>query len=177
MNNELLQKFIDNIRRCNCDKIHMVPPAFMHAIVGMGDEMGELMEILKRALYYGDKIDNAHLIEEYGDVLFYVMLDCMRIAEDWNLDSEMVFETVLVRNISKLKERYPEGFSEAKATESGRDREAEWEAMGKSSPQRDDSKTPKQSTSLGELESLNHHPSTDRPQRAHPRDPGAKPHV
>ena len=132
MDNNLLHRFLDNIRRCNCDKIHMVPSAFMHAIIGMGDEMGELMEILKRALYYGDKIDDDHLIEEYGDIMFYIMLDCMRISEgDTILTPIGIFEQILNNNIHKLKQRYPQGFSEEKATESGRNLDAEKATMKK----------------------------------------------
>jgi len=130
MNNTLLKDFCDNIERCNCDKIHMVPPKFLHAVIGMSDEIGEIMEILKRALYYGDKIDNMHLLEEYGDLMFYIMLDCMRIQQEWDtVDLFQVFDMVFLKNIEKLKIRYPEGFSEAKATECGRDREAERQAM------------------------------------------------
>ncbi len=131
MVNEHIQEFIKNIERCNCDKIHMVPPAFMHAVIGMTDEMGELSEILKRALYYGDRIDNDHILEELGDMMFYIMLECMRQAAVRGMLVSEVFQRVLDGNVSKLKKRFPEGFSEAKATESGRDREAERQAMNK----------------------------------------------
>jgi len=137
MNNELLAEFCANIKHCNSDKINMVPAPFMHAVIGMADEMGEIMEVLKRALYYGDKIDNDNLIEEYGDILFYIMLDCMRIADEFNPEHDddctvdQVFWSIFKKNIAKLKARYPDGFSEAKATESGRDREAERQAMRK----------------------------------------------
>ncbi len=133
MDNQLLTEFIENIKRCNCDKIHMVPPKFMHAAIGMADEIGEIIEVLKRALYYGDKIDNSHLMEEYGDMMFYIMLDCTRISEEMGGTDDDggigVLHEIFKRNIAKLKSRYPEGFSEAKATESGRDREAERDAM------------------------------------------------
>ncbi len=129
MNNELLAKFCANIKRCNCDKIHMVPPAFMHAVIGIGDEVGELTEILKRALYYGDKIDNDHLLEEYGDLMYYIMLDCMRIADVEKVQADQVFSAVFYKNIAKLEARYKKGFTEGEATESGRDREAERDAM------------------------------------------------
>ncbi len=131
MDNKLLTEFCENIKRCNCDKIHMVPPAFMHAAIGISDETGEIMEILKRALYYGDKIDNSHLMEEYGDIMFYIMLDCMRIGQEGKVSVDMVFDRIFRGNINKLRVRYPSGFSEAKATKSGRDREAERDAMNK----------------------------------------------
>ena len=130
MGNKLLHDFCDNIKRCNCDKIHMVPPAFMHSAIGIADECGEITEILKRALYYGDPIDDEHLIEEYGDLMFYIMLDCMRIGESIG-GGIVIFESALHRNIVKLKKRYKEGFTEAEATESGRDHAAEQEAMSR----------------------------------------------
>lgn len=119
------------IDRCNCDKIYMVDPAFMHVVIGMQDEMGELSEILKRALYYGDPIDDDHVMEEHGDMMFYILRDCMRMAKKRGLNTAIVFQEILDRVVAKLCERYKKGFTEAEATESGRDRAAEQEAMSR----------------------------------------------
>lgn len=155
MNNIQIEEFIKNIKRVNCDKVHLPSPAFMHAVIGIADEAGELMEILKRAMYYGDAIDDDHVIEEHGDLMFYIIRDCMRIAEKRGVNTQCIFQAVLDRNDAKLKARYPDGFSEGKATESGRDRVAERKAM-----------------------TLPSHPvSRAKPQRDHPKDPSLKPTV
>ena len=120
---------LKTIGACNCDKIHMVPPKFLHAVIGMGDEIGELMEILKRALYYGDFVSDDHVLEEYGDILYYIILDCIRIARNKHMSVEGAFTLIFEMNKAKLKSRYPEGFAEGKATETGRDLDAERVAM------------------------------------------------
>ena len=124
-----IHRFMANIEKCNCDKIHMVSPAFMHAVIGIQDEAGELAEQLKRALYYGDPISTEHILEEYGDMMFYILLDIRRIARKQSRSVEEVFQEVLDRNVAKLEQRYKERFTEDEATESGRDRLAEQVAM------------------------------------------------
>jgi len=125
----LVSSMLTTIKRVNCDKVHEVPEKFKHAIVGLNDEMGELNEVLKRALYYGDPIDDDNVLEEYGDMMYYIILDCMRIAQNKKMSEEQVFATIFSINSAKLKVRYPEHFSEAQATESGRNLDAEKKAM------------------------------------------------
>ena len=124
-----ISNFMANIERCNCDKIHMVAPPFMHAVIGIADESGELIEMLKRALYYGDPISTEHILEEYGDLLFFILLDCRRIAKNREMSVEEVFQEVLNRNIAKLEQRYKKRFTEKEATETSRNRARERKAM------------------------------------------------
>jgi len=125
----LVSSMLTTIKRVNCDKVHEVPEKFKHAIVGLNDEMGELNEVLKRAMYYGDPIDDDNILEEYGDMMYYIILDCMRIAKNKKMSEEQVFATIFSMNSAKLKARYPDGFKESKATQTGRDLEAEKKAM------------------------------------------------
>jgi NTP pyrophosphatase (non-canonical NTP hydrolase) len=69
----------------------------------MCTETGEIQDILKKSLIRGVPVDDQHLKEELGDVLWYmaVLLD--------EIDSS--FEEVMQQNIDKLKKRYPDGFS------------------------------------------------------------------
>ena len=73
-----------------------------NALLGLSGEVGELCDHYKKYMYQGHDIDYNHMIEEAGDVLWY-------LAELANgLDISM--EDIAIRNIEKLARRYPNGF-------------------------------------------------------------------
>lgn len=75
----------------------------INGVMGLCGEAGECIDIVKRHLAQGHELDREALIKELGDVAWY-------LAETaFALDVEL--EEVLMRNIEKLKKRYPEGFS------------------------------------------------------------------
>jgi NTP pyrophosphatase (non-canonical NTP hydrolase) len=93
-----------------------------HSVMGIANESGELMEILKKYLFYGTLADRTHLIEEYGDLLWYIAL---------GLDSLGISITeTMEKNVAKLKARYPSGKFDAKDAVN-RDLEAEKSALEK----------------------------------------------
>ena len=95
---------------------------FMHMAAGIAGEAGEVLDIVKKTFAYGKPLDTGHLVEEIGDILWYVngILSL--------LDTEM--DEVLERNIAKLEARYPDlRFDAGKAI--NRDKVAETEAMQK----------------------------------------------
>lgn len=81
----------------------------MHAAMGMCTEAGEFQDVLKKRLAYGKNVDFVNLMEECGDLLWYVALA---------LDAAgYSMSTCMERNIDKLKVRYPQLFtSEAALT-------------------------------------------------------------
>lgn len=72
--------------------------------LGISGEAGEVADMIKKYLYHGHKMDYSKLIKELGDVLWY-------IAELADV-AGYTLEDVARCNIEKLKERYPDGFSE-----------------------------------------------------------------
>jgi NTP pyrophosphatase (non-canonical NTP hydrolase) len=82
--------------------------ALLHGAIGMATEVGELQDAVKRALFYGRELDTANVLEECGDVLWYlaVALD----AVGYTLGEAMG------ANLRKLRARYPERFTEERAT-------------------------------------------------------------
>jgi NTP pyrophosphatase (non-canonical NTP hydrolase) len=93
-----------------------------HSVMGVANESGELMEILKKHVFYGTETDRTHLIEEYGDPLWYIAL---------GLDSLGISITeTMEKNVAKLKARYPSGKFDAKDAVN-RDIEAEKSALEK----------------------------------------------
>lgn len=73
------------------------------AIVGIADELGEVAGPIKKYLWHGHSLDKTKMIDEIGDVCWYIGLLCYAL----NIDLEIVLE----HNIDKLRRRYPDGFS------------------------------------------------------------------
>lgn len=79
----------------------------INGVMGLCGESGETIDIVKKHLAQGHELDKDKIIDELGDVAWY-------IAETaYSLDTDL--ETVLSRNIDKLKKRYPQGFDEDKS--------------------------------------------------------------
>jgi NTP pyrophosphatase (non-canonical NTP hydrolase) len=76
----------------------------IHYLLGVGTEAGELQDALKKLVIYGKPIDRVNLIEEIGDVLWYLSRTLSL------LDSS--FEEAMSRNNAKLKARYGDKFTE-----------------------------------------------------------------
>lgn len=72
-----------------------------HMEIGVTGEVGELADAIKKYTIYGQDIDLENVIEELGDIEFY--LEGVRNA----LNIERA--TTLASNIQKLKKRYSSG--------------------------------------------------------------------
>lgn len=91
-----------------------------HMALGITGEAGEVADIIKKHYAYGKPLDTLHLVEEVGDIMFYLngLLDLL--GSSW--------DEVLEVNIKKLEARYPDlKFNADHAI--NRDVDAECEAM------------------------------------------------
>lgn len=79
-----------------------VSPRLEHAVWGMVTEAGELGDAIKRAKVYGADLDVTNLIEEVGDLFWYLAL----FADEL----DVTFEEIWDKNVRKLQARFPEGF-------------------------------------------------------------------
>jgi len=73
----------------------------IHMAVGVSGEAGELLDAIKKYTIYQKSLDIDNLIEELGDLEFYME----RIRQLLNIHRE----TTLKENIKKLSKRYSEG--------------------------------------------------------------------
>lgn len=73
-------------------------------VMGLNGEAGEVVDLLKKFVFHGHNFVKEDLVKELGDVLWYVALICDSLG--------ITMEEVMEKNINKLKERYPEGFTE-----------------------------------------------------------------
>lgn len=74
----------------------------INGCLGLAGEVGEFLDMVKKWIFHKKPLDRDHLQKELGDVMWYVALICH--AMGWDLD------VILVKNVAKLKDRYPEGF-------------------------------------------------------------------
>jgi NTP pyrophosphatase (non-canonical NTP hydrolase) len=88
-------------------------PEHRLAIAGLGlaGESGEVADLIKKALGHGHPLDATAIIEELGDVLWYISEICSV------LDTQL--HSVAMRNIVKLKKRYPRGFDSQQSINRG----------------------------------------------------------
>jgi NTP pyrophosphatase (non-canonical NTP hydrolase) len=91
----------------------------LHVAMGLCTEAGEFLDVLKKHIFYGREIDTVNLVEELGDTSWYQRVGCDAL--------EISFTEMLLRNVRKLRSRFPEKFTEQAAKE--RDLEAERVAL------------------------------------------------
>ena len=91
----------------NYHKSKRLSPRIEHAVFGLVTEAGELLDKLKRVRFYNTEIDRVNLAEEIGDIMWYLAIFCDELG--------VSFEEVWVKNIKKLKARYPKAYAKEKA--------------------------------------------------------------
>ena len=82
-------------------------PMILNGVLGLNGESGECADIVKKHLFQGHELDEKHLAEELGDVLWYVAVTAFSIGYDLDEIAQM--------NVSKLLKRYPDGFDKARS--------------------------------------------------------------
>ena len=75
----------------------------LHAAIGMCTEVGELQDAIKKHLIYDRPLDRVNVVEELGDVLWYLVLaaDACGVS----------LEDVMRVNAAKLARRYGDKFT------------------------------------------------------------------
>lgn len=100
-----------------CASLETNKDDIVHMLFGMTTEVGELIDIFKKALAYGKVIDWIHVDEELGDLMFYIASFCR--INNINLSN------IINKNVAKLEERYPEKFTEYHANNRNLEKERE----------------------------------------------------
>ena len=72
--------------------------------LGLAGEAGEFANLVKKMTAHGHEFDPEALMDELGDVLWY-------LAEAATA-SGLSLETIATQNVEKLIKRYPDGFNE-----------------------------------------------------------------
>ena len=74
----------------------------INSVMGLCGESGEAIDIVKKWLAQGHRLDKAHLVKELGDIAWYLAEAATAL--------DVSLEEVLQGNLDKLKSRYPNGF-------------------------------------------------------------------
>jgi NTP pyrophosphatase (non-canonical NTP hydrolase) len=78
-----------------------------HALLGICTETGEAQDALKKALIYGRRLDKVNLLEEAGDILWYIAL----MLDSCGYTMSQAMEV----NIAKLEKRFAGKFTQEAA--------------------------------------------------------------
>lgn len=79
----------------------------LNGVMGLNGEAGECIDIMKKHIFQGHELNREHMIEELGDVAWYLAVCCEGLG--------VTLEQVMRGNIEKLMKRYPEGFDKARS--------------------------------------------------------------
>jgi NTP pyrophosphatase (non-canonical NTP hydrolase) len=79
----------------------------LHAAMGASTEAGELLDAVKKHVFYGKPLDETNLFEEVGDIFWYLAI----LADELGFD----FESAMQKNLAKLQSRYGAAFSSERA--------------------------------------------------------------
>lgn len=101
------KQFIQEAIRTESPNFFQPNTRILHAAIGCVTESGELLDALKKQMFYGRELDLTNVKEECGDLLWYLAIMFDELGTD--------FETESNRVINKLKARFPEKFTEDKA--------------------------------------------------------------
>jgi NTP pyrophosphatase (non-canonical NTP hydrolase) len=101
---ETYATFVEQYSKSGEDIIQGLDPRsahLLHMAIGLASEAGELLDAIKKHAIYGKPLDLGNVIEELGDVEFYVtgiINGCWLRRDD-----------IIQANMEKLKKRYPRG--------------------------------------------------------------------
>jgi len=88
----------------------------MHMTFGICGEAGELLDAVKKCIIYNQPLDTANVIEELGDIEFYIqgLLQILNLTRD----------EVLKQNLAKLSKRYEKLIYSDQAAQERKDKNA-----------------------------------------------------
>jgi NTP pyrophosphatase (non-canonical NTP hydrolase) len=79
----------------------------LHMVIGISGEAGELLDAIKKAVIYRKELDRVNVIEELGDIEFYL--------EGLRQELGVSREECLAANVAKLQKRYGDKYSDSAA--------------------------------------------------------------
>ena len=98
-----------------CPDLHKPEFDQMHMAIGVSTEANELLDVYKKWFAYNKSIDVVNVKEEIFDCFWYLVNLCRML----NIDIENGMEI----NIAKLRQRFPEKFTEENAVSRDLDKE------------------------------------------------------
>lgn len=100
------EQFIESVKRTEVP--HRKPITderilrMLHGAMGVMKEVGEVLDLLEKHVFFGKPLEEERLVDEVGDSNYYMSLLVDAVGTN--------FEEVFEYNRKKLQKRYPEGF-------------------------------------------------------------------
>ena len=104
MNEQDYDKMTAALSKAGSDIINELSPEkadLLHMAVGVAGEAGELLDAVKKATIYNKPLDRENMIEELGDLEFYMS----RVRQLIGVSRDEILE----HNYAKLSKRYAKG--------------------------------------------------------------------
>lgn len=101
-NNEYMVLAMQTAKDMGTQKLNLI-----HAAMGVASDGGELVDAIKKHAIYGKDLDVENVVEEIGDVLWFLVLMCDTLG--------LTLGECMRLNIEKLKKRYPNKYSDSAA--------------------------------------------------------------
>ena len=79
----------------------------LNGALGLAGESGKVVDLVKKRMFQGHELDREKLVEELGDVAWYLAIAAEALG--------VSLGEVLERNVKKLEARYPDGFDKARS--------------------------------------------------------------
>ncbi len=79
--------------------------------LGLAGEVGEIADLVKKYTFHNHKLAVEEVMEELGDLFFYMTLMMNTL--------ETTLDEIIEMNVQKLNERYPEGFESIRSMNRG----------------------------------------------------------
>lgn len=97
-------KLVQSLKKKDWEVMQELTPQkadLLHMAVGISGEAGELLDAIKKHAIYGKELDLDNVIEELGDLEFYMrgIRSALGVTR----------RTTLMENVFKLQRRYPVG--------------------------------------------------------------------
>lgn len=100
--NQYQKETLITARGMNKEGLKNANSYILNGVLGMSEEAGEAIGIVKKHIYQGHELDKEHLAEEIGDCLWYIAVTAKGIG--------YTLEDIAKMNVEKLRKRYPNGF-------------------------------------------------------------------
>lgn len=110
------------VKSCSTKEVDGQALDLLHWTLGLSGEVGEVVDTVKKYQFYDQPLDIKNLVEELGDIQFYVVAMCDTLG--------VTLDYAMAVNEDKLRKRYPSGYSNeaAKArADKLRDVDIDWE--------------------------------------------------
>lgn len=83
--------------------------AILHWCIGLSEECGEVMSVIKHHFYGGENFNREELVKEVGDVLWYTAALCREAGIDMDAAAQL--------NAEKLIHRFPDDFDNERSSQ------------------------------------------------------------